>query len=57
MHELRQPDMAAVAAPIAGATKLEHLETAVRAVDLKLADEEVQALESPYQPHAVKGFT
>ena len=43
-----------VVAPIIGATKLEHLETAVRALDLKLADAEIQELEAPYQPHAVR---
>jgi len=42
----------AVAAPIVGATKIEHLEAAVRAVDLTLGEEELRALEAPYQPHA-----
>lgn len=46
----------AVTAPIIGATKLEHLEDAVRAVDLKLTADEVKALEAPYQPHAVRGL-
>ncbi len=46
-----------VAAPIVGATKIEHLEAAIRALDLKLTEEETQALEAPYQPHAVRGFT
>jgi aryl-alcohol dehydrogenase-like predicted oxidoreductase len=46
----------AVTAPIIGATKIEHLETALAAVDLKLGDEEIQQLETPYQPHAVRGF-
>ena len=46
----------AVTAPIIGATKIEHLETAIAAVDLKLSEEDVQQLESPYQPHAVRGF-
>jgi aryl-alcohol dehydrogenase-like predicted oxidoreductase len=46
----------AVTAPIIGATKIKHLETALAAVDLKLGDEEIQQLESPYQPHAVRGF-
>jgi aryl-alcohol dehydrogenase-like predicted oxidoreductase len=46
----------AMTAPIIGATKIEHLETALAAVDLKLGDEEIQRLESPYQPHAVRGF-
>jgi aryl-alcohol dehydrogenase-like predicted oxidoreductase len=45
-----------VTAPIIGATKLEHLETAVRALEVKLSDEEIQRLESPYRPHPVRGF-
>ena len=45
-----------VTAPIVGATKLEHLETAVRALDLTLTPEEARALEQPYQPHAVRGW-
>ena len=44
-----------VVAPIIGATKVEHLETAVRALDVKLSDEQVKVLEAPYRPHSVKG--
>ena len=44
-----------VSAPIIGATKLEHLETALRATELKLTAEETAALEAPYKPHSVKG--
>jgi diketogulonate reductase-like aldo/keto reductase len=36
-------------------TKSEHLETAVRSLEIKLTDEQVKALEAPYQPHRVKG--
>jgi aryl-alcohol dehydrogenase-like predicted oxidoreductase len=46
----------AVVAPIIGATKLEHLQAAIAAVDLKLTDEEIRRLEAPYQPHSVRGF-
>jgi aryl-alcohol dehydrogenase-like predicted oxidoreductase len=46
-----------VVAPIVGATKLEHLEAALRAPALKLAPDEQAALEAPYQPHPVRGFT
>ncbi len=46
-----------VVAPIVGATQLEHLETALRALSLKLTQEEQGSLEAPYQPHAVRGFT
>jgi aryl-alcohol dehydrogenase-like predicted oxidoreductase len=44
-----------VAAPIVGATKIEHLESAVRALDLELSPEQVKAVEEPYQPHPVRG--
>jgi len=44
-----------VAAPIVGATKIEHLESAVRALDVKLSAQQIEALEQPYQPHAVRG--
>jgi len=46
----------AVTAPIIGATKIDHLDAAIQAVDLKLSEEEMQRLESPYQPHAVRGI-
>jgi aryl-alcohol dehydrogenase-like predicted oxidoreductase len=46
-----------VVAPIVGATKLEHLEAALRALELKLTPEEQAALEAPYAPHAVRGYT
>jgi len=49
---LRQPG---VTAPIIGATKMAHLEEAVAAVELSLADEDCAALEAPYQPHRVLG--
>jgi 1-deoxyxylulose-5-phosphate synthase len=45
-----------VTAPIVGATQLQHLEAAVRAVDLELSEAEVKALEAPYRPHAVRGW-
>ena len=44
-----------VSAPIVGATKLEHLESAVKSLELELSEEQVRALEDPYQPHAVRG--
>jgi aryl-alcohol dehydrogenase-like predicted oxidoreductase len=46
-----------VTAPIIGATKIEHLQSAISALDVKLAPGEVEALEKPYQPHAVRGFS
>jgi aryl-alcohol dehydrogenase (NADP+) len=46
-----------VSAPIIGATKLEHLDDAIAAVDLDLTDEEISWLEDAYQPHEVAGFS
>ncbi|MGL4697521.1 aldo/keto reductase [Enterococcus larvae] len=46
-----------VAAPIIGATKLSHVETAVSAVDFKLSEEDIQYLEEPYVPHQIVGFS
>jgi aryl-alcohol dehydrogenase (NADP+) len=43
----------AITAPIVGASKLGHLEEAVSAVDVKLTDDEVKALEAPYQAKPV----
>ena len=45
-----------VTAPIVGASRLEHLDDAVAALELVLTDEEVRELEAPYVPHAVAGF-
>jgi 1-deoxyxylulose-5-phosphate synthase len=45
----------AVHSPIIGATKLNHLEEAIGAVDIELSDKEIAQLEEPYQPHAVAG--
>jgi len=44
-----------VAAPIVGATKIEHLESAVRSLDVRLTPDQIRAVEEPYEPHAVRG--
>jgi aryl-alcohol dehydrogenase-like predicted oxidoreductase len=44
-----------VSAPIVGATRIEHLESAVRSLDVSLSEEQLRAVEAPYQPHAVRG--
>ncbi|MDO4322485.1 MAG: aldo/keto reductase [Lachnospiraceae bacterium] len=44
-----------VTAPVVGATKLHHIEGAVKAVDLILSEEEIAYLEEPYVPHALVG--
>ena len=40
---------------MAGATRLHHIEGAVKAVDLELTAEELAWLEEPYVPHALVG--
>ena len=44
-----------VTAPVVGATKPSHLESAVRAVDLALSREESEYLEQAYLPHRLVG--
>jgi aryl-alcohol dehydrogenase-like predicted oxidoreductase len=46
-----------ITAPIIGASKPHHLEDAVAALSLKLTPEEIAALEEPYVPHPVLGFS
>jgi aryl-alcohol dehydrogenase-like predicted oxidoreductase len=46
-----------VTAPIIGASKPHHLTDAVAALTLALAPEEIAALEAPYVPHPVVGFS
>jgi aryl-alcohol dehydrogenase (NADP+) len=51
---LQQPG---ITAPIVGASKMQHLEDAIKATELKLTQEELNALAEPYQPHAVLGHS
>ena len=44
-----------VTSPVVGATKLPHIEGAVKAVDLVLSPEETAYLEEPYVPHRLVG--
>lgn len=44
-----------VVSPIVGATKMKHLEEAVAALEIKLNEEDMTALEELYQPHPVLG--
>ena len=46
-----------VVAPIIGATKLDHLDSAVRALDVRLTAAEHAVLNAPYRPHPVRGDT
>ena len=49
---LHQPG---VTAPIVGASRMEHLEDAVAALEVRLSEEERKELEEPYRPHPVLG--
>ncbi|MEU5313051.1 aldo/keto reductase [Streptomyces sp. NPDC021562] len=44
-----------VTAPIVGASKPNHLDDAVAAVELRLSDKELAELERPYGPHPIAG--
>jgi aryl-alcohol dehydrogenase (NADP+) len=44
-----------ISAPIIGATKMDHLDQAIAALDIKLNAEEIKRLEEPYQPHPIRG--
>lgn len=46
-----------VTAPIVGASKPHHLDDAVAALSLDLTPQEMAALEEPYAPHPVVGFS
>ncbi|WP_321963690.1 aldo/keto reductase [Paraburkholderia sp. J7] len=45
-----------VTSPIIGATKLQHLQDAIAALDIELSGDEIAALQAPYVPHEVSGF-
>jgi aryl-alcohol dehydrogenase-like predicted oxidoreductase len=51
---LAQPGMTS---PIIGASKIDHLNDAIAALELKLDDTELYALAAPYQPHPVLGHS
>ncbi|MFX0015845.1 MAG: aldo/keto reductase [Promethearchaeota archaeon] len=46
-----------VTSPIIGITKIEHIEEAVEALDIKLSEEEIKRLEEPYIPHPIIGHS
>jgi aryl-alcohol dehydrogenase (NADP+) len=46
-----------ITAPIIGATKLEHLEQSLAALEVQLTAEEMARLEEPYRPHPVLGHS
>jgi 1-deoxyxylulose-5-phosphate synthase len=45
-----------VSSPIIGASKMDHLDQAIAALDVRLDETEIKALEEPYEPHPVLGF-
>src|SRR5262249_6033459 len=47
--------MPGVAAPIVGATKVEYLDDAAAALELRLSDEEIARLEAPNRPRPLLG--
>jgi len=51
---LHQPG---ITAPIIGASKMEHLEDAARALEVKLTAEDLKSLGEPYRPHPVLGHS
>jgi aryl-alcohol dehydrogenase (NADP+) len=44
-----------VHSPIIGATRLDHLDQAIAALDIQLSEEEMKRLEEPYKPHPILG--
>lgn len=46
-----------VTSPIIGATKIEHVEQAVEALDIKLSNDDIKRLEEPYKPHPIIGHS
>jgi aryl-alcohol dehydrogenase-like predicted oxidoreductase len=51
---LQQPR---VTAPIIGASKMQHLDEALAALELNLSSDELKQLEEPYRPHPVLGHS
>jgi len=47
----------AMTAPIIGASKTEHLDDAVAALEVKLSTDDIKRLEEPYRPHPVLGHS
>src|ERR1700761_7931005 len=46
-----------ISAPIIGASKMSHLEDALKALEIKLDPDEIKALEEPYEPHPILGHS
>ena len=46
-----------VTAPIIGTTRVEHVEEAVEALEIKLSSTDMKHLEEPYKPHQIMGHS
>ncbi len=46
-----------VTAPIVGASRIEHLEQSIAALEIRLTEDEVRRLEEPYQVHPILGYS
>ena len=46
-----------VVSPIVGTTKSQHIDAAVKSLELKLTADEVARLEAPYRPHPIAGHS
>jgi aryl-alcohol dehydrogenase-like predicted oxidoreductase len=46
-----------ITTPIIGASKMEHLDQSIAALEIRLTPEEIKHLEEPYQPHPVLGHS
>ena len=53
---LAQAQHTRVTAPLIGATKLDHLDDALAAMDVRLTSEEVARLEAPYLPRLATSY-
>lgn len=46
-----------ITSPIIGATKLDHLEQSIAALEIRLSEEEIKQLEEPYKTHPILGHS
>jgi len=46
-----------ISSPIIGASKMDHLDQAIAALDIKLTDEEIKLVEEPYRAHPILGHS
>lgn len=46
-----------IRAPIIGSSKIEHLDQAIAALDIKLSEDEIKQLEESYRPHPILGHS